>query len=157
MTELVLTRTPAGALAPADAPSAEYIQKLKAGAGIRGEFKRQRNPRFHRKAFALFNLAFDCWDAPELEYKGQAVAKDFDQFRKDLTILAGHYEPVTNLKGEVRLIAKSLSFANMDEDEFGKVYAAILAVVWERVLKAKGYKSAAAVDEIVERLLGFES
>ncbi len=157
MTELVLTRTPAGALAPADAPSAEYIQKLKAGAGIRGEFKRQRNPRFHRKAFALFNLAFDVWDAPALEYKGQPVAKDFDQFRKDLTILAGHYEAVTNLKGEVRLIAKSLNFSNMGEDEFGTVYAAILAVVWERILKAKGYKSAASVDDIVERLLGFES
>ena len=157
MTELVLTRTPAGALAPADAPSAEYIQKLKAGASIRGEFKRQRNPRFHRKAFALFNLAFDVWDAPELEYKGQPVAKDFNRFRKDLTILAGHYEAVTNLRGEVRLEAKSLNFSNMPEDEFATVYKAILAVVWDRVLRSRGYNSADEVDSIVENLLRFDA
>jgi hypothetical protein len=157
MTELVLTRTPSGALAPADGPSAEFVQKLKAGAGLRGEFKRQRNPKFHRKAMALLTFAYDLWDAPELEYNGQPVAKAFDRFRKDLTILAGHYEAVTNLKGEVRLEAKSLSFANMGEDEFAAVYAGILNVVWERVLKAKGYKSAAEVDHIVENLLRFES
>lgn len=157
MTELVLTRTPSGALAPADGPSAEFVGKLKIGAGLRGEFKRQRNPRFHRKAMALLTLAFDAWDTPALEYKGQPVAKDFDRFRKDLTIIAGHYEAVTNLRGEVRLEAKSLSFANMGEDEFSMVYAAILAVVWDRVLKAKGYKSASEVDRIVEELLRFES
>ena len=59
MSELVLTKTPAGSLAPADAPSAEYIQRMKVGAGVRGEFKRQRNPRFHRKAFALFGWEED--------------------------------------------------------------------------------------------------
>ncbi len=157
MSELVLTKTPTGALVPADAPSAEFIQRLKIGSSLRGEFKRQRNPKFHRKAFALFQLAFDVWDAPVLEYRGQPVAKNFDRFRRDLTILAGHYEAATNLRGEVRLEAKSLSFGSMDDNEFGKVYASILSVVWERVLKAHGYKSAAAVDEIVERLLGFEA
>lgn len=157
MTELVLTRTPSGSLAPADGPSAEFIGKLKIGAGLRGEFKRQRNPKFHRKAFALFNLAFDLWDAPELEYKGQPVAKNFDRFRRDLTILAGHYEAATNLRGEVRLEAKSLSFGSMGEEEFAQVYAGILAVVWDRVLRSKGFSSSADVDRVVEELLRFEA
>jgi hypothetical protein len=157
MTELVLTKTPTGALVPADGPSAEFIQKLKIGAGLRGEFKRQRNIRFHRKMFALFNFAFDMWGAPELEYKGHPVAKSLDRFRRDLTILAGHYEAVTNLRGEVRLEAKSLSFSNMDEAEFETVYSSILKVVWERVLRAHGYGSAAEVDRIVEELLRFEA
>lgn len=156
MTELVLTRTPSGALVPADAPSAEFVQKLKVGSGLKGEFKRQRNPRFHRKVFALFQLAYDIWDAPVLEYRGQPVAKNFDRFRRDLTILAGHYEAATNLRGEVRLEAKSLSFGSMDDDEFATVYASILNVVWDRVLKAHGYKTAAEVDHIVENLLRFE-
>jgi len=156
MTELVLTRTPSGALVPADAPSAEFVQKLKVGSGLKGEFKRQRNPRFHRKVFALFQLAYDIWDAPVLEYRGQPVAKNFDRFRRDLTILAGHYEAATNLRGEVRLEAKSLSFGAMDDEEFSEVYTSILTVVWERVLKAHGYKSAAEVDHIVENLLRFE-
>lgn len=157
MSELMLTKTPTGALVPADAPSAEFIQRLKIGSGLRGEFKRQRNPRFHRKALALFKLAFDMWDAPELEYRGQPVAKKFDSFRRDLTILAGHYEAVTNLRGEVRLEAKSISFANMDESDFENVYSSILNVVWDRVLKAHGYASAAQVDHIVDELLRFEA
>lgn len=157
MTELVLAKTPTGALVPADAPSAAFVQRLKTGAGLRGEFKRQRNPKFHRKVFALFQLAFDAWDAPALEYRGQQVAKNFDRFRRDLTILAGHYEAVTNLRGEVRLEAKSLSFANMDEDEFAEVYRGILNVVWERVLRDRGYASAGEVDRVVDELLRFES
>jgi hypothetical protein len=157
MTDLVLTKTPAGSLAPADGPSAEYIQKMKIGAGVRGEFKRQRNPRFHRKAFALFAFAYDLWDAPQLEYKGQPVAKNFDRFRRDLTIIAGHYEAATNLRGEVRLEAKSLSFGSMGEEEFGQVYKSILDVVFDRVLKSKGYTSAHEVDRIVDELARFDS
>lgn len=156
MTELLLRRTPSGALAPADGPSAEFIQRLKIGAGLRGEFKRQRNPRFHRKVFALFQLAFDLWEAPALEYRGQPVAKSFDRFRKDLTILAGHYEAVTTLRGEVRLEPKRLNFANMGEEEFEAVFRGVLGVVWERVLKDRGYSSTDEVDRVVEELLRFE-
>lgn len=156
MTELVLTKTPGGALLPADPASAEFLRKLKVGAGLRGDFKRQRNPLFHRKVFALFNFAFDLWDAPELEYKGQPVEKNFDRFRKDLTILAGFYEAVTNLRGEVRLEPKSLSFSNMDEAEFEEVFKAILNVTWTHILQAKGYESPERVETIVQHLLRFE-
>lgn len=156
MTELVLQKTPSGALAPADAATADFVARLKLGAGLKGDFKRQRNVRFHRKAMALFTIAFDLWDAPQLEYRGQPVAKSFNRFRKDLTILAGHYEAVTNLRGEVRLEAKSLSFSNMDDTEFETVYRDVLNVAWDRVLKGRGYLSAADVDRAVEELLRFE-
>lgn len=156
MAELMLMKTPTGALVPADAAAAEFIQKLKTGQGLKGEFKRQRNPRFHRKVFSLFKFAFDLWDAPELEYKGQKVAKNLDQFRKDLTILAGYYNAHVNLKGEVRVTAKSLSFANMGEDEFGEVFKSLLEVVWRHVLCAKGYDSPERVEAIVEELLRYE-
>jgi len=157
MSELMLMKTPTGALVPADAQAAEFIQKLKTGQGIKGEFKRQRNPRFHRKVFSLFSFAFDLWDAPELEYKGQKVAKNFDQFRKDLTVLAGHYVAHVNLKGEVRVTAKSLSFANMGDDEFAQVYKSILDAVWQRVLRSKGYETPDQVDQIVEELLRYDA
>ena len=157
MTILTLTRTPSGALMAADEETREFIGKLKLGAGLRGDFKRQRNPRFHRKAFALLKFAFDLWDAPQLEYKGQPVAKNFDRFRRDITILAGHYESTINFRGEVRLEAKSLSFSNMSEDEFETVYRSILNVVWDRVLKSKGYESARQVDGVIDELLRFDS
>lgn len=156
MTDLVLIKTPSGQLAPADPQAAEYIAKLKLGAALKGKFTKARNPRFHRKAFALFQLAFEAWEPAELSYKGQVVAKDFDRFRKDLTILAGFYDAVTNIRGEVRLEAKSLSFGSMDDEEFAKVYAAILDVIWQKVLRdAARYKSAAEVDAVVVQLLGY--
>jgi hypothetical protein len=156
MSELVLTRTPGGALAPADGPTAEYISKMKLGAGLRGEFKRARDLTKHRRMWALFNFAFDQWDAPALEYEGQPVAKSLDRFRRDLIILAGHYTSTVNLRGEVRLEAKSIAFANMAQDEFDLLYRAILNVVWDRIFKAKGYASPDAVNEIVDELLRFE-
>lgn len=156
MTELALTKTSSGALIPADQETAEFIAKLKLGAGLRGDFKRMRNPRFHRKGMALFRLAFDAWDAPKLEYKGQQVAKSFERFRHDLTILAGHYTSTVNLRGEVRLEAKSLSFGSMDDTEFEAVYKDVLTVIWERILAGKGYVSPEAVDNVVEKLSGFD-
>ena len=56
----------------------------------------------------------------------------------------------------MRLEAESLSFASMDEDRFEQVYRAVLAVVWNRVLRAKGYASEEEVERIVNRLLEFE-
>lgn len=156
MTDLVLTKAPSGALLPADSAAQEYIARLKVGQALHGKFTRQRNPRFHRKAFALFKLAFDAWDSPALEYRGQPVAKDFDRFRRDLTILAGHYEAVTNLRGEIRLEAKSLSFGAMDDDEFAEVYRGILNVVWSKVLRDCGYARPEDVERVVEELLRFE-
>lgn len=155
--DLMLVKSPGGALIPGDAQAQQFIAGLGVGKGLRGEFRRVRNPLFHRKVFALFNLAFDMWEAPALEYQGLPVAKNFDRFRKDLTVLAGHYTATTNLRGEVRLEAKSLSFANMDDTEFAEVYRGILGVVWKHVAAAHGYKSPAELERVVEELLRFES
>ena len=156
MTSCFFSRTPAGALAPADAAAAEFISKLKVGKGVRGEFRRVRNLQQHRRIFALFNFAFENWDAPGLEYQGQPVAKDFDRFRRDITILAGFFHSVVNFKGEVRLEAESLAFDSMSDERFQAVYRAVLGVVWTRILAAKGYETPEAVDKIVAELLRFE-
>ena len=156
MATLALQKTPGGVLVPADQPTIDEIGKLKLGHGLIGEFKRARNIRFHRKVMALFGFAYDMWDAPELQYKGEVVNKTFNGFRKDLTILAGHYEARTNLRGDVRLEAKSLSFASMEEDEFEKVFRDLLNTIWRRVLRSRGYESPEAVDYILEELMRFE-
>jgi hypothetical protein len=155
--DMVLVKTPNGALAPADGEARAMIEKLKAGQGVRATLRRARNVRFHRKAFALFKLAFDTWKpVTPLEYQGLPVAKDFDRFRKDMTILAGFYKAVYNARGEVRLEAESLSFASMDEERFEQVYRAVLAVVWNRVLRAAGYASEEDVERVVNELMEFE-
>ena len=102
MSDVVLVKTLNGALAPADEEARALIEKLKAGQGVRATIRRTRNIKFHRKAFALFKLAFDVWEpVTPLEYQGLPVAKDFDRFRKDMTILAGFYKAVYNARGEV--------------------------------------------------------
>jgi len=157
MSDVVLVKTPGGALAPADDGARAFIEKLKAGFGVRATVRKVRNIKFHRKAFALFKLAFDVWEpvAP-LEYKGLPVAKEFERFRKDLTILAGFYKAVYNVRGEVRLEAESLSFGNMDDERFEQVYRAVLTAVWDRVLRSAGYASEDEVDRVVNELMRFD-
>lgn len=152
MKEIVLTKAAGGVLVPIDPQAAEYIAKLKMGAAVRATVKLQRNPRFHRKFMALLNLAFDHWEPAEATYKGQVVGKNFDQFRRDITILSGYYEMAVNLKGETRLTAKSISFASMDQAEFDDLYNAVVNVILKHVLTNYSRDD---LDNVMDQLLGF--
>lgn len=151
MTELALMKGSNGVLLPVTDEDSEYLKKLRAGQVIRGEFRQMRNPRFHRKFFALLQIGFDAWEPPEQEFRGLPVQKNFERFRKDCVIAAGFYEPVANLKGEVRAEAKSVSFSNMEDAEFEKVYSAVADVILQRVLR--NY-TRADLDRVVEQIVG---
>lgn len=150
--EIYLTKTAGGTLAPADQQAVDYIGKLKLGASVRATVVQPRNIKFHRKLFALLNIAFDAWEPGELRYKGEPVQKQFEQFRNDVTILAGYYESSINLRGEVRLTAKSISFASMDEEEFGALYSSIINVVLAKILTNYSRDD---LDTVVENVLRF--
>lgn len=152
MSDLVLMKTAGGMLAPLDPQGIEYVSKLKLGAGVTATIKKHNNPAFHRKLFALFNLAFEAWEPAAQEYKGQVVAKNFDQFRKDLTILAGYYESTISFKGEVRLIAKSLNFSAMGQEEREAVYSAVINVILAKLLTNYTRDD---LDAVVERVLAY--
>lgn len=145
-------KTAGGALVPADPQAAEYIAKLKLGASVKGKFTKQNNPAFHRKMMALFNLGFDAFNPGALTYKGQVVEKSFDQFRHDITILAGYYETTITLRGEVRLVAKSLSFGSMEQDEREALYSAVINVLLAKVLTTYTRDD---LDDVVNRLMAF--
>jgi hypothetical protein len=152
MTEIVLLKTPSGALVPCDPQAAEYIAKLRLGTGVRVKVTKQRNVQFHRKFFALLNLAFEAWEPTQKEYKGTPIAKNFEQFRNDVTVLAGHYETSVTLKGEVRLTAKSISFGNMDADTFDALYSSVIDVVLARILTKYTRDD---LDTVIENVLRF--
>jgi hypothetical protein len=102
--------------------------------------KRIRNYEFHKKFFALVNYAYEFWepaplpDSPEHRWRKKVTPeKNMDRFRKDLTILAGWYDAHYRVNGEVRIEAKSISFAAMDEDEFEKLYSATIDVILKHV------------------------
>ena len=152
MKELVLTKAPGGALIPVDPQAVEFISKLKLGQGVTAAIKRHRNPAFHRKFFALLNLAYETWEPIEATYKGQVVGKNFDQFRNDVLCLAGHFEMAVNLRGETRVTAKSISFSNMDQDEFETVYESVVAVILKHILKNYSRDD---LDNVINQFMGF--
>lgn len=136
MAELLMIRQPGGALAPATDEDAEALRKIKAGTAVRVEVKQIRNYKFLQKWFTLAKYAFDIWSetVEPQEYKGQPVKPSFDRFRKDLIILGGRFDAVYNARGEVRVEAKSISFASMSEDEFERLYSDTIDVILQKIL-----------------------
>lgn len=148
----MLMRGPEGTLVPADPQAAQWIAKWNYGEGVRAIVSRARNIGFHRKFFAMLNVAFDAWEPETPEYAGQVALKNFERFRKDLVVLAGFYLPTVNLRGEVRLEPESISFASMDEDRFNQVYSAVADVVLQRVLRNYTRED---LDRVVDEIMGF--
>ena len=150
----MLRRLDGGSLVPADDETAERIRKLPKGTMLHGKFVKVRNPKFLRKAFALVNIAFDMWTErfePQM-YKGVPVLPNKERFRKDLTILAGYYDATYNIRGELRLEAKSWSMDNMEEEEFEALYSAMIDAILRSILPNAGLSERslrAAVDEIL--------
>lgn len=153
MKEITLTKTAGGALIPNDPQAADYISKLKLGGSITASVRKQRNPAFHRKFFALLNLAFDAWEPGIKEHRGIKVQKNFDRFRKDVVISAGFYDVVANIKGEVRAEAKSINFGSMDEEEFSELYAKVVEIVLNQILTNYTRED---LDNVIEQILQFQ-
>ena len=108
---------------PASDMEAERLTKFKTGELYEMEIKNSRNPQFHRKVFAFFNFCFSYW-RDDREFLSEQA--QFDCFRDNLTVLAGYYHTLVNLKGETRIEAKSLSFAAMTQEEFERLYTALI-------------------------------
>lgn len=134
----------------------KFVDELEAGEFFRLTYKRERNPKFHRKLFAMLKLAFDAWEPEKgrkrLTYKGAPIEKDFDQFRRDMLIRAGFYVAKYDAKGRVMLEAQSISFANMDDERFAEVYEAVLKVCLTDILT--NYTRADA-DRVIEEMQRF--
>lgn len=94
----------------------EKLKKIKVNDEVQCEIKKPRNYRFHKKLFALLNLV----------YQNQEHYTNIDHLRNDLTKAAGYYTQRTSFDGEIITEAKSISFARMDEHEFGEYYNAVI-------------------------------
>lgn len=117
--KLIVVKTNGG-LKPLYDSDFEIYSKIKVGEEFEIEYKKQRNIKFHRKAFALFKLCFE----------NQESYSNLNDLRRDLTITAGYYNETANvLTGEVFKHAKSISFSSMCEIEFSEYYEAIKNVI----------------------------
>lgn len=121
-----------GILSPASDLDAEELTQLKTGELFEVQIKRFRNPAFHRKVFAFLNFCFAHWQG-EREFLDERA--QFEVFRSHLTVLAGYYDSFYNIKGEVRVEAKSISFGAMSEQEFREYYSALIRAAMRHIFK----------------------
>lgn len=151
----MLIRSEVGLL-PADNQTREWFSKVKVGSVIMAQVTKPRNPHFHRKFFALMNYGFEHWADTQqgILYKDMEVQPDFERFRKDITILAGRYHAVVTIKGDVRMEADSISFSNMAEDEFQRLYSQVIDVMLNRVFKGSQWTEQALRD-VIDGLVEF--
>src|SRR5690554_3029200 len=111
-----------GTLKPAYDSDYESFKKIPLNEIIEIEYKKQRNIRFHRKLFALLNLA----------YSNQNMFDNLDDMRYCLMLECNLSEiKVNRLTGEVFKIPKSLQFSKMDEIEFNEVYNTLKQYICE--------------------------
>lgn len=183
-------------LVPANHVTRDFLHsKIKCGDVLSANFKKARNPRFHRKYFALLNLGYEYWEpvggtiSPEekelvrgyitflsyytdnadallsasdiyLEEVAQnraqniSATKSFDAFRYWVVEQAGYYDMFEMPDGSFRRVAKSISFANMDDLAFSELYKATLDVLWNFILR-KQFPTQKAVENAVSQLLSF--
>lgn len=92
----------------------ETAKKIKVNEPYEFEFKNVRNIRFHKKWFSLLNLTLANTDK----------FKDINHLRRTVAIECGWYnEDIEPLTGEIRITHKSISFSQMDNDQFSELYS----------------------------------
>lgn len=124
MTTLAFTRTLSG-LVPADDHAARKLKKVPLGTVLRLTFEAKRNNKNLRRWWALCNLIYQNCEL----YKSPEQAHDM------LKILAGHCTQIVSKKtGEVFLVADSISFSRLNEDQFQDVWRRAVQAVCEHIL-----------------------
>ena len=157
--EANFVKHPGGSFVPASDEDKEFADKIGAGEVVKLKMTRMRNYRFFKKWMSLVRLAFDFWEPPELPndpekrwMKNITPEKNFDRFRKDLTIRAGYYDATYRLDGSVRIEAKSVSWGSMSEDEFEKLYSATIDVVLDQIYKNE---TAETLEYLVDQVMAY--
>ncbi len=148
---MLFVKKEGGIIKPIDELAEDELLEL-ANGEYKCELTKVRNIKFLRKFFALLNEAFKIWEPELIDGDFETPRKSFDRFRKDLCILAGFYHQSVGIDGRLHFEAESISFANMDDVKFEKVYNQVLNVILSHVLK--GY-SKTDLEERVNRVLGF--
>lgn len=106
MAQLSFIKTSHDTLTPATPEVRNFLHnKIKLGAVVSADFKRVRNPKFHRKFFSLLNLGFEYWTPT-----GGAISPEEKSlirgYVRHLAEFAGHGDTLNSLaKGYLRQVA----------------------------------------------------
>lgn len=153
--EVIMTKATNGALIPFGDEEAEKLSRFKPGDTVRCTFTLARNGLFHRKAFSLLQLCYErfCKNVEPKFYKGTAATPCFDTWREQFVILAGHYDVTFDIRGKLRLKAKSLSFANCSQEQFEKIYSDLINCALKHTYDAS--MSERKLRELVDQIMRY--
>lgn len=93
-------------------------RKLRIGQDYKAVITNPRNLGFHKKFFALLNLA----------HQNHNLDLPFEGFRAYILIKAGYVNILDTPKGAMYL-PKSISFASMSQDEFEECYNRVVNIL----------------------------
>jgi len=105
-------------LIPKDAETMAYVSRRKPGEVIVAEIKIARNYENHKRFFAFLDMTFGMQEHFEVE----------EAYRKWLTMKCGYFDTIVAPNGKTIFIAKSISFENMPEDEFQKLFSTAIDI-----------------------------
>ena len=109
-------------LSPNSGVDHENYSKLKTGQIYFCQFKRSRNPDFHRKMFAVIKAMFE--NQPEA-----TTIENMEDYRHQLLLHLGYVHTYIIPKtGATVARVKSMAFDEMDEDEFTDLYNDLLSL-----------------------------
>ena len=151
----LLVKKRLGFLSAGDPHAKAIIDKMGIGEVALFSIRRIRNPKLHRKFFALIQFAFDNW-RPDRTYEygspRGAVEKDIETFRRDLIIAAGFHKIVLGMDGKAYLEARSIAWDQMGEEEFTPLYEAVVRVLAQGFIPGM---TPAEAERFVNELEGF--
>ena len=120
----------------------DNLKRIKPGQTIEVEYKKPRNPQFHRKFFALLGVVLDNQDRHD----------SIDSLLIELKLQMAHYDLHVTMGGKSIYIPKSIAFHRMDDDEFAKFYDRALTVILKRFIQGA---TAAEINRQVDEIVGF--
>lgn len=102
-------------LYPLNEPDQQAISRIAPMKETCFSYKHIRSPQFHRRYFALINLAFE----------NQHHYTDIYVFRKILEMRAGYFEPVITETKKKLYLPKSISYDTLDQTDFELLYSKV--------------------------------
>jgi len=150
--KIILTKVSRDLCLAEDQLTVEFLEAVKLGGIIHGNFSKMRNAAFHRKFFAMLNVGYESFE-PDLSPTQWGVPqKNIEMFREHVLCLAGFGDLVIDLNGRSRMKAQSISFSSMDQAQFERVYSKVADVILEKVLTSYTRKD---LDNVVSIMMEF--
>lgn len=113
-----------GCLTPVDDQGIEQLAKIKLGSTVLCEIKNARNPKQHNLYWGLVGQIYQN----QTRYATQKQVSDM------LKVAVGYCDEAENKYGKTVAVPRSMSFANMPDDEFQEFFKLVIEFVKTKIM-----------------------